>query len=181
MKKLALLTAILFALCCCTNQAPEEKTELDETAKLNIEVVKKLLKAAENEDIDAWKEVVSEGTVIHGPQHDYYDTLTSEGIQEWFNNVDSLKFDVIKILYDVVEEGDLIGDWVLLWCYESWYSVKDEKKVKILWHAPMRIEGGKIVYMASYWNQWDLYKQLGAELEWEDDDDDHDYDDDDDD
>ena len=33
-------------------------------------------------------------------------------------------------------------------------------------HTPMRIEDGKIAYMASYWNQWDLYQQLGAELKW---------------
>jgi len=55
---------------------------------------------------------------------------------------------------------------VLVWSNITWYDIKAEKKVKIMWHSPMRIEEGKIVLEVAYWNQWDLFKQLGAELKW---------------
>jgi ketosteroid isomerase-like protein len=170
MKQFTLLATAIFFLVSCTQLAgPEEAKELDEVAKQNVEVVKKLLNAFENEDIPTILELFPEGAVIHGPMHDFYDTVDdgfSEGIEKWLTNVDSLKFDVISILPQSVEEGDLAGDWALLWCYESWYVVETGKHVKIMWHAPMQIEDGKIVFMASYWNQWDMFKQQGAELKW---------------
>ena len=38
----------------------------------------------------------------------------------------------------------------------------------IMYHSTEMIKDGKIFMEANYWNQWDMYKQLGAELKWPD-------------
>jgi ketosteroid isomerase-like protein len=136
-----------------------------------VELIKKWVQAYENEDIAALREMYSTELVSIGPQYNQewpYDTLNSTA--SWFEEIDSMKIEVITMLPETVKEGDLAGDWVLVWADISWYDVKAEKSVKIMWHSPMRIKEGKIVYEVAYWNQWDLFKQLGAKLEWPDDD-----------
>jgi len=169
MKHFSLLAIVLFFIVSCTQVADTGKKELDEVSKQNVELIKKWVQAHENEDIETLREIYSTELVSLGPQHDQewpYDTLNST--EEWFQSVDSIKFEVINILPKTVEEGDLAGDWVLIWANLSWYDIKSEKKMKIMWHSPMQIEEGKIVLEAAYWNQWDLFKQMGAELKWPD-------------
>ncbi|MFC2113040.1 nuclear transport factor 2 family protein [Bacteroidota bacterium] len=177
MKKLTILTAILIAFCSCTQQAEAPVKELDETAKQTIEVVKKLIAAYEAEDMEAIKTLYAPGAVSVGPRHHDMDTVDAEmykDMEAWFASVDSMKYDVITILYESGDEGDLAGDWALVWADVSWYSVKADKTLKVMWHSPMRIENGQVVYEVSYVNQWDLYEQMGAELKWDDDDEDDD-------
>ena len=148
------------------------KKELSETAKSNLELVKKMVQAFENEDIDALKEIYSTDLVSYGPRYEpeySYDTIMAFN-EEWFKGADSIKFDIINMLPETVDEGDLTGDWVLLWANVSWFDLEAGKKIKIMFHAPMRIEDGKIVFEVDYWNQWDVFKQLGAEIEWPDED-----------
>ena len=166
MRTIAFIATALLLMVSCTQQADTGAAEKDELAKQNIEVVKKFLTALEEENVDAAMELLSEECINHGPILGKYDTLSREDLQAWVNNVDSLDYGVVKIMHESIKEGDLAGDWVLLWCHNSWYSVKAEKKIELMSHTPMRIEDGKIAYMASYWNQWDLYQQLGAELKW---------------
>jgi len=177
MKNLLFISAAILFLAGCT--APTDTKEVDELAKKNIEVVMNLLEAFENEDMEALKELWAEDATLYGPLHDQMDTVVPGDMQVWFDHADSIEFDVTFIMHEVIEEGELAGNWVLLWCFESWFEVEAEKRVTIIWHAPMQIEDGKVVHMTSIWNQWDLYKQLGYELEW-DDDDDNEHDDDDD-
>ena len=183
MKKFTLLAAVLFLMAGCVPQPETEATELDEVAKQNVELAKNMVQAMENEDIDALKELYAEGAVSIGPRHDMVDTVGEEywnSSAGWFEGSDSIKLDVISILPESVDEGDLAGDWILIWANVQWYDVKAEKTLIAMWHSPLRIEDGKIVYEVSYINQWDIFKQLGATIEWPDDkDEDDDVDDDD--
>lgn len=169
MRKLTLLTAILIALSSCMQQAEEPKKEVDENAKMNIEVAKKFMKAMEMEDIQTYQSLLAEDAVFVGPVYGSEtktDSAHFAGQAKWFESVDSLQYNVLSMLHETVDEGDLAGDWVLIWCYPSWYAIKYEKSVKIMAHFAMRIEDSKIVYGVSYWNQLDLYKQLGAKVKW---------------
>ena len=166
MKQLFIFSVALLLLAGCTPQA--DTKVVDETAKQNVELIKKMLTAYENEDIETIKEVYAPNCMSIGPRHDQVDTTLSwiEDNMNWFESSDSIKFDIIKLLPQTVDEGDLAGDWVLAWVNIYWYDIKAEKKLIAMWHTPFRIEDGKIVYEVSYWNQWDVYKQLGAELKW---------------
>ncbi len=172
MKYLGILTLALLFTVACTQIADTGKKELDETAEQNLELVKKMVQAYENEDIDALKEIYSPDLVSIGPSIDHefnYDTIMASN-EYWFKQADSIKFNVITMLPETVDEGDLAGDWVLLWANVSWYNIKSGKKLIVMYHTPLQIEEGRIVYEVDYWNQWDVFKQLGAELEWPDDD-----------
>ena len=172
MKKIVLLATALLLMISCTQQADTGDKDVDEVGKQNVELIKKWAEALNNEDIETLRELYSTELVSIGPQYDHewpYDTLNST--EKMFQNTDSLKVDILIMLPKTVEEGDLAGDWVLVWADISWYNIKAEKKVQIMWHSPMRIEEGKIVYEVAYYNQWDMYKQMGAKLEWPDDED----------
>ncbi len=166
MKKLFVITLAFLLIAGCTPQA--DTKELDETAKMNVELVKKTLKAYETEDLDVIKEGYAPNCVSIGPRHDQVDSTTSwiESTSGWFEAIDSFKADIIKLLPYTIDEGDLAGDWVLAWANLEWYEVESGKTVFVMWHSPMRIEEGKIVYEVSYFNQWDVFKQLGAEMKW---------------
>ncbi|MFC2115114.1 nuclear transport factor 2 family protein [Bacteroidota bacterium] len=169
MKQIAFLASALIFLVSCTPQAETETKEIDEVAIQNVEIVKKLIQTYETEDLDAMKELYTPDAVFIGPKYEDADTMSEkywESMTKWFDAIDSMKFDVVAILPQVVEEGDLAGDWVLLWANIDWYETESGKTMHILYHSPIRLSEGKIVYEVSYWNQWDLYKQLGAELKW---------------
>jgi ketosteroid isomerase-like protein len=166
MKQLFVFSIALLLLAGCTPQ-PDTKA-VDETAKQNVELIKNLLMAYENEDIEAVKAAYAPNCMSIGPRHDLIDT-TLAWIQsniDWFEASDSIKFDIQNLLPQSVDEGDFAGDWVLAWVNIYWYDIKTEKKLVAMWHCPFRIEEGKIVYEVSYWNQWDVFKQMGAELKW---------------
>jgi ketosteroid isomerase-like protein len=170
MNKLVLLPVVFFLFTGCTQLAEKGKKEHDETAKQNLELVKKMVQAYENEDMAALREIYSPDLQSVGPQVKYdfpYDTIMASN-EDWFKQADSIKFDVDIMLPEIVKEGDLAGNWVLLWADISWYDLKSGKKLKVMYHSPLRIENGRIVFEAAFWDEWDAFKQLGAKLEWPD-------------
>jgi ketosteroid isomerase-like protein len=176
MKRIILLPVLLIFIAGCTQVADQAKTE---TAKQNVELVKKMIQAYENEDLATLGEIYSPDLKNYGPMIDLvfpYDSVL-EGNKGWFKMADSIKYDVIAILAHTVDSGDLAGDWVMLWANVSWYDIKPAKKVSVMYHSPMQIKDGKIVQAVDYWDEWDAYKQLGAKLEWPDNDDEGDMED----
>ncbi len=168
MKQLALITTILFLFSGCKQATDTGSAEQDELAKQNIELVKKMMAAFENEDIETLMDIYSPDAISEGPmlKHEFpYDSIMA-GNAEWFASSDSIKWDVNHIMATKVEEGDLAGDWVLLWAHVSWYDLESGKTLEVRYHSPLQIEDGKIVFEVGYWNQWDVFSQLGAELKW---------------
>ncbi|KKK74634.1 hypothetical protein LCGC14_2881820, partial [marine sediment metagenome] len=94
---------------------------------------------------------------------------TIEGNIYFYEAWDSIKFDIQYIMHESVEDS-VKEDWVLSWAVGSMYSIEAEKSVKVMLHNALRIENGKIIYSIIYWDRWDLFEQLGAELDWGDDD-----------
>jgi hypothetical protein len=167
MKQLTSIALVLLIIAACTPQT--ETKEADEVGKKNVELVKKLIAAYENEDSEALKEIYSVELESVGPQHGEswpYDSIII-GNENWFEASDSITWSVDYILpLTVTDNEELAGDWVLLWCDISWYDVKSGKSLIVDLHSPFRIENGKVVYEHSYWNQWDAFKQMGAKIKW---------------
>jgi ketosteroid isomerase-like protein len=178
MKQIILLIAVVIALCSCTPQPAEDTEEQDATAKLNIELVKKMFISIEEEDIETLKEILDTSFTEIGPGIDdelsYAETI--EGNIYFYEAWDSIKFNLQYIMHETVQD-DVKEDWVLSWSLASMYNIELEKSFKIRYHNASRIEDGKIVYTIVYWDRLDLFEQMGAELDWGDDDDDEEHDD----
>jgi hypothetical protein len=118
--------------------------------------------------IEAVKGFYSDSVSILGPNFNewtgYEDMVT--GMTAWFGGADSIKADIFAILAHTVKEGDLAGDWVFVWANISYYDLSASKSIKLMYHAAEKVKDGKIVIEGNYWNQWDAYKQMGAELKW---------------
>ncbi len=167
MKKLFLLFITIILLIGCKPPPPPEETK-DVKSTENITLVKDFYKAFENENIEAMKGFLSDSVVSYGPSFDLTENL-EEFVKSWtqtFIDIDSMKIDIFQILAETLSEGELAGDWVLQWANVSFYVPSSEKKVKLMVHTAQMIEDGKISILANYWDQWDMYKQMGAELKW---------------
>ena len=168
MKNLLLFFCVVFFLVCCKPVTPPPDTAKKEKDSENVALVKDMFKAMENEDIEAVKGFYSDSVGITGPVFGEWIGMEQmvKDLTSFFEEADSIKCNIFAILPWTIEEGDLAGDWVLQWADFSWYEVKAQKKIMIMYHSAERIQDGKIIVEGNYWNQWDTFKQLGAELKW---------------
>jgi ketosteroid isomerase-like protein len=168
MKNLFLIFCVILFLLSCKQVTPPPDTAKKVKDSTNIALVKDMFKAMENENLEAVKGFYSDSVGIVGPAfNDWYGKEQMvKGMIGMFETSDSIKIDVFAILAETVEEGDLAGDWVLQWSNVSWYEVKAGKKITISYHSTEKIKDGKIIIEGNYWDEWDMYKQLGAELKW---------------
>jgi len=168
MKNLSLLVCVILFFASCNQVKPPVDTAQKVKDSVNIALVKNLYKAIENNNIEAVKGFYSDSVAIVGPNFNeltgYQDLVT--GMTAWFEGADSIKADIFAIMAQTVKEGDLAGDWVLLWANLSFYDLKTSKNIKLMYHATEKIKDGKIIVEGNYWNEWDAYKQMGAELKW---------------
>jgi hypothetical protein len=168
MKNLFLFIFVIMFFASCNQVKPPADTAQKEKDSANIALVKNLYKAVEDENIEAVKGFYSDSVAIVGPNFNewtgYEDMVT--GMTAWFEGADSIKADIFAILAYTVKEGDLAGDWVFVWANISYYDLEVSKSIKLMYHAAEQVKDGKVVAEGNYWNQWDAYKQMGAELKW---------------
>jgi len=169
MKNLILFFCVILLIAGCkpvTTPAPDEAKKAK--ADSNIALVRDLFKATESENIEAVAGFYSDSVWIGGPAFNSWTRKeeTIKGLTSWFESADSIKFDVFYIMAETIEQEDLAGDWVLLWADVSFYDLNAQKKIMLIYHAAEKIQDGKIVTEGNYWNEWDVYKQMGAELKW---------------
>ena len=168
MKNLFILFCVILLFASCKPVTPPPDTTKKEKDSVNIALVKAMFKAMENENLEAVKGFYSDSVGILGPVFNEWigkEQMVKDMVG-MFETSDSIKVNIFAIMAQTVEEGDLAGDWVFQWSDVSWYEVKAGKKITIMYHSAEKIQDGKIVLEGNYWNQWDMYKQLGAELKW---------------
>jgi ketosteroid isomerase-like protein len=168
MKNLFVFLCVIILFASCKPVTPPPDTAQKEKDSINMALVKDLFKAVENENIEAVKGFYSDSVAIVGPNFNewtgYEDMVT--GMTAWFDGADSIKANIFAILAHTVKEGDLAGDWVLVWADMSYYDLEVSKSIKLMYHTAEKVENGKVIVEGNYWNQWDAYKQMGAELKW---------------
>ena len=170
MKNLFLFFCVIFFFASCKPVTPPPDTAKKEKDSVNIALVKDMFKAMENENLEAVKGFYSDSVGITGPIFGEWigkEQMVKDMVN-MFETSDSIKVDIFAILAETVKEGDLAGDWVLQWSDVSWYDLKAQKKIIMMYHSTEKIQDGKIIVEGNYWNQWDMFKQLGAELKWPD-------------
>ncbi len=168
MKNLFLFFCVILFFAGCKPITPPPDTAKKVKDSTNIALVKNTFKAIENENLEALKGFYSDSVGVVGPAFNSWigKEQLIKNLASWFESADSVKFDIFYILAETIEQKDLAGDWVLLWADASYYDVAAQKKIKFSYHAGEKIQDGKIVIEGNYWDEWDIYKQLGAELKW---------------
>lgn len=168
MKNLFLLFCVILILLSCKQVTPPPDTTQKVKDSTNIALVKNTFKALESENLEALKGFYSDSIGVVGPAFNnwYGKEQLIKNLASWFESADSIKFSIFYIMAETIEEGDLAGDWILLWADGSFYDMAAQKKIKFSYHAGEKIQDGKIVIEANYWDEWDIYMQMGAELKW---------------
>jgi len=168
MKKLLFLSGIVLLLFSCTQQNPPVTKEAEKTkADENIALVKKYMAAYEAEDIETMKSLSDDSLVIVGPGHK--DLLGyKEYYEDWvpgiFDREDSRHYNVITMTQISTQQEGIAGDWVLCWADFSYFDLGTQKTVKFPIHFASLVKDGKIKMIARYYDQLDIYNQLGFEL-----------------
>ena len=168
MKKLLLLSGIVLISMSCTQQPPPAaEADKKNTADENIALVKKYMAAYEAEDIETMKSLSDDSLLIVGPGHE--DELDfREYYEEWvpriFETEDSRHYNVITMTQFSTQQEGIAGDWVLCWADFSYFHLGTQKTVTFPVHFASLVKDGKIQFIARYYDQLDLYTQLGYEL-----------------
>jgi len=133
----------------------------------NISVVKQYVKAVENLDYTTMESLLAEDYQGYGPS--VGDTIGKvAALESWKKNVDGLykKIEYQRSQYAgvTITEGPNLGDWVANWA-ELIIEYKDGSGPVTIWaNSNYKVEGGKIVKSLTFYNEADVFRQLGYEF-----------------
>lgn len=168
MKKLLFLAWIILIVPGCTQQPPPASEDDGKIkSEENIALVKKYMTAYEAEDIETMKALSDDSLLIIGPGH--MDEIGyKEYYEKWvpliFETEDSRHYDVIAMTHLSATEKGIEGDWVLCWADFSYFHLESQKTIQFPIHFAALIKNGKIRIIARYYDQLDIYTQLGFKL-----------------
>jgi ketosteroid isomerase-like protein len=147
---------ILFAACSAPNNH-----------QASIEIVKKYLEAVDNNDYELMESLLADNYVGFGPSID--DSTNKEmALAGWKWNSENLYEDVqyerTETFASTIDQGPNAGDWAYNWSHVI-ISYKDGTgPVELMMNAVYKIESGKIARTRTFYNEADVYEQLGFRI-----------------
>jgi len=157
MKKiLTIIIAIPVFLLGCTNNP--------KNSRQNIELIKKYVQSVENLNYEAMEEILDDDYIGYGPSIN--DSISkSLAVENWKRNVEylykSIKYDKSRNAVVIVDSGENQGEWVSNWAEVKIVYKENEKSVTIWANTIYQIKNNKIVKSYSFYNEADVYEQLG--------------------
>lgn len=155
MKKilLALVVGCTFYSCALKDSKVAENTAL----------IEKYVDAVENLEFSTMEDLLAETYVGIGPS--YGDSIGKTGaIENWKFNVEnlyeSIDYNKSRNIAMTVPDGDNQGEWVSNWA-ELKIKYKNGQEAIIWANTVYQIENNKIVKSFSFYNEGDVYEQLG--------------------
>ena len=133
------------------------------SAKNNIAVVEKYIKAVEELDYTTMESLLADN--YHGLGPSYGDSINKEqALASWKYNVENLyaniKYSRIQNASVIINEGPNKGDWVSSWA-ELKIAYKNRDHAVIWANTAYRVEEGKIIKTFTFYNEADALRQLG--------------------
>jgi hypothetical protein len=154
-KKIGLLLLAITLFISCTNQNSK-------LAK-NKELIENYVKAVEANDSEIMETLLADNYIGYGPS--IADSIDKKGaVENWKFNLEyiyeSIHYDKSRTIAVEVLDGENKGEWVSNWAELSIvYQIGDE--VKLMTNSIYKIEDGKIVKSYTFYNEADVYRQLG--------------------
>ncbi len=160
MKKLiTVMIAVSAILIGCTNSP--------ENSKQNIELIKNYVQSVENLDYDAMETILDDNYIGYGPSIN--DSITKKlAVEYWKHNVDfiytSIKYNKSQNAVVIVDSGKNEGEWVSNWAELTIVYKGSEMSATIWANTIYQIKNNKIIKSYSFYNEADVYDQLGFHL-----------------
>jgi hypothetical protein len=156
MKQLLMFATICLTLFACTSSA-------DKKEKANLLIAEKYMQAVETKNVSLMDSLLADNYIGYGPSVN--DSVNKEqAIENWKDNsenlYESLKYTRHKELAVTINEGEVIGDWVLNWAYLTIKYKVGKDPVNLWVNVVYRIENGKIVQSRTFYNEADVLRQL---------------------
>lgn len=130
----------------------------------SIAVVKNYLEAVDNNDYDLMESLLADDYLGLGPSLD--DSTNKElALASWKWNTENLYEDVqyerTQTLATTIKDGSLAGEWAFNWAHVTIKYKDGRGPVSLMVNAVYKIEDGKIARSRTFYNEADVYRQLG--------------------
>jgi hypothetical protein len=158
MNKIITLIALFF-LASCT---PENNH-----TKENIQIVEQYVQAVENLDYESMSSLLDDNYLGLGPS--YGDSIRkAEAVENWKytseNLYEKIKYDRSRNASIFVADGPDQGEWVSNWAELTINYQWTDTPVTLWANSIYKIENGKIIKSYTFYNEADVYRQLGLDL-----------------
>jgi ketosteroid isomerase-like protein len=133
----------------------------------NVALIKKYLEAVDNNDYELMEELLADDYLGLGPSID--DTTNKElALANWKWNSENLYQDVsyqrTETFGATIKDGPNAGEWAYNWAHVTLTYKDGSGPVELLMNAVYKIEDGKIVRTRTFYNEADVWEQLGYRL-----------------
>ena len=133
-------------------------------ADASIAVVKQYLEAVDNNDYDLMESLLADDYLGLGPSLD--DSTNKEmALASWKWNTENLYEEVhyerTQTFGSTITDGPAAGDWAYNWSYVTIKYKDGSGTVNLMVNAVYKIEDGKIARSRTFYNEADIYEQLG--------------------
>ena len=133
----------------------------------SIAVVEQYLEAVDNNDYEKMESLLADHYLGLGPSID--DSTNKEmAIASWKWNTENLYEDVqfsrTQTFASTITEGPNAGDWAYNWARVTITYKDGSGPVDILMNAVYKIEDGKIARTRTFYNEADVWEQLGYRI-----------------
>lgn len=139
-------------------------TNSPKNSKQNLELIEKYVQSVENLDFETMEAVLDDNYIGYGPSIN--DSITKNlAVENWKRTVDfvykSVKYNMSRNAVVIVDSGKNEGEWVSNWAQVKIVYKGSEKSATIWANTIYQIKNNKIIKSYSFYNEADVYEQLG--------------------
>ena len=130
----------------------------------NEALVKKYLDALTTGDTSAIEGFLADNYKSYGPKiidSANREKAVAEAKTNWRSHWQSVDYNRYTMLSATLPEGPNAGDWVLDWGMVTIHSKDKTPSFTVQWHGAFRVKDGKITQEVSFFNEADIFRQLG--------------------
>lgn len=133
----------------------------------NIEIIKKYLEAVDNNEYELMESLLADDYLGLGPSIDD-STNKEQALASWKWNSENLYEEVMyertQTFASTVTEGPNAGEWAYNWAHVTLTYKNGEGPVELMMNSVYKIEDGKIARSRTFYNESDVWEQLGYRI-----------------
>jgi ketosteroid isomerase-like protein len=157
-----IMYGMMISLIIITNcSSPETPYHIGEKNKA---IVEKYIQAVMSGDQKTVSELLSDDFKGYGPYQSDSTNKTQElenFSKNWNERFKTIDYKPVYSLTNTVNDGRLMGDWVLSWGTLNVSYKNGRAPVTFSAHIVFKLKDGKIALIGNYWNSADIMKQQG--------------------